>query len=718
MSRGARASEKEERTSGRNLRRQVLTWVGHWIIATVVLVVAVVLRIVATIGVEVGRPAHVDVWPVAADFQRALARISVTDIQVPITLAVAITICSGALAWRALAVGRALGRKPVFYRHVAVTVAGIGVIWVGTMAIGITSIWMILAAVAAYGTAVSWNLHRTDALRASSRDGGEGDEGWGEILGLARSRPGRPIQGEYTTKVPIRVGPGETLKDVEKAIPLMDAATGAIEGRSRLEREPGGRADAATVVLMHTDAFRQWRTWPGLSHPGGSIADGERTAYYDDGEDQQTWFVAGTDTDGQPRSAGHRGRMGMTRSGKSGDQSNEIAEVASRRDTVLVGSDSLKGPQGFGWANDARLLSLYADTETKAKTLFVAVNKLVVGRARRMAAAGYRDWSPEVYEQTGMAAVVWFLDEADSYIGTPQFSTLAKSSLSVGVFLSVALPRADTASMPALARFSIAAWKCYGVGDSYSMNFALTEATRNAGANPENWRTSYPGAHYLDTQPGVDPARYPVPCRSYRSNQQELAVEVLAARQGFTPAQFTPEDIADLGGAWALCQPHRAGEPDPEPAAKGATVAGTNGKTAQAAQQDVEDEDGEETYVIPTPPDDVGDLSGVNPRDPIRQPPGPVISWGQTKPRPKSPEEMAREFDRVLVEMHEAGIRAFTNADVMDRCTKWSPSWLSRRLSAVAEGETVSPPGLTIERIDPPEDGMRYRIISNESVNA
>lgn len=717
MTRGARASEKEERTSGRNLRRQVLTWVGHWIIATVVLVVAVVLRVVATSSVEIGTPAHVDSWPVLADIQRALARIAATDIEVPITLAVAITLCSGALAWRALAVGRALGRKPVFFRHVALTMGGIGAVWVGTMAIGLSLVWMILVAVAVYGTAVSWNLHRTDALRASSRDGGEGDEGWGEILGLARSRPGRPIQGEYTTKVPIRVGPGETLRDVEKAIPLMDAATGAIEGRSRLERVPGGRADAATIVMMHTDAFRQWRPWPGLSHPGGSIADGIRTAYYDDGEDQWYWLPAGTDREGQPRAAGHIGRMGMTRSGKSGDQANEIAEVASRRDAVLVGSDSLKGPQGFGWANRAGLLALYADTEAKANALFVAMNRLVAGRARRLDEAGFGDWSPEVYDAIGMPAVYWALDEADSYISNSKFSTLAKSSLSVGVFLSPALPRADSTSMPPLARMSIATWKCFGVGDSYSQNFALTETTRNAGANPENWKVQFPGAQYLDTAPGVDPARYPVPCRSWRSDKSELAAEVLEARKSFIPAQFTPEDIADLGGAWTLCQPHRVGEPNPEPAAKGATVAGTNGKTAQAAEQDISD--GEDEYVMPTPPPDVGDLSKIDPRKPNRRPAGPVVSWGSPKPAPRNPEEMAAEFDRVAAEMYAAGIREFSNKHFYSRCRMWSESWLSRRLSAVAEGDTVNPPGLTIERIDPPDaNGNRYRFVSNESVNA
>ncbi len=80
-----------------------------------------------------------------------------------------------------------------------------------------------------------------------------------------------------------------------------------------------------------------------------------------------------------------------------------------------------------------------------------------------------------------------------------------------------------------------------------------------------------------------------------------------------------------------------------------------------------------------------------------------------SKPRARTPEESVREFDAALVRMADRGVREFGNADVVrEMRLTVSESWISKRFSGLCDrGEHISPPGLTIERLD----GVRGRYL-------
>jgi hypothetical protein len=680
-----RSVDHERRDTGSRRRRGFATFVGHWTAAFLVFVLAAALRLIININGWLGG-----------------------DPTVPYVTVVAVTVCTLGLALRAGVVGRELGRKSVFYKHVQLTIVGAGaiVLWIAIWGFSVTRVLLVVLALGA--GALSWNMHRTDALRADPReeDGGR-DGGWGEIFGVPNSRVTNVRRTDHAVTATVVHGKGETYQQVAAALPKIESAAGAVAGRGRVVR--GERADTSEVTVMTSDPFTDWLFMSGLSHPGGSFADPITTSYFDTGEPERYWFPAGETAGGQYRAAHHRGRMGMTGSGKSGEAKIEIAEVLSRRDVVVLYTDPIKGEQGAGGL--LHFFTCFADTASKGKMLFRAVNALVLYRADLMGQHGYTDWSPEVYEKLGLPAVYYFIDEADQLINTDAFKSLATTARSVGVFLSVTLPRADSTAMPTTARYSLGAWKCFGVGDDYSAGFALTEDTRKAGAAPENWRVAIPGAHYHDTAPGVPPQMWAVPLRSYRVQHGQLAQWVADARAQFAPAQFTPEEIEILNrnGAYAACRPEarRAVTGAPPAPAQGADEDADDdlAHDAQGADDDNgegADMDDEDRIRVPESisKEDLADYAREDPRTPIKRTPGPDVEFDDGVPQAVSEEEMIAEFNRVVVEIANEGITVLRNRDLLDRCQIWHDWWVSRRLSRVCTGAAISPPGIRLERVE------------------
>ena len=698
----ARQREEVDNRRERTQRRGLSTFIGHWSAALLILLVGLGL------------------W----QFVEIQDDGTVTGL-----LAGVLAIAGLYLGERARVIGEELGRKPVFFRHVRLTLYVVFGVWFTLAVFGWSaSRGIVIVAVLAVG-AISWNLHRTDALRADPR-GNDDEDSWGKVFGIPKTRIGRIDRTEHATSVVLHHDGGETHHDVAAALPKIESAAGAVAGRGRVVK--GERADTSVLTIINDDPFDQWLHLPGLSNPGGSFADSFTTSYYDTGKWERYWFAAGLEANGMPRSACSRGRMGMTRSGKTGEAKNEVAEVASRRDVLILYADATKGEQGAG--DLLHFFTAYADTTSKAKLLFNAVKKLVQYRADLMGQHGFTDWTPEVYEKLGLAAIYYFIDEADELINTEVFKWLATKGLSTGVFLSVTLPRADHQSMPPTARYSLGAWKCFGTGDEYSAAFALTEATRKAGATPEDWRIQFPGAHYHDTAPGVPPQMYPVPLRSGRSDHRQLAAWVAEARATFTPAMLTAEEaqILDANGALTSCRPENrralmanpagviegeAGPAQPPADDDGAPAQGgpaqptphpqggaqpTPAEPDEGEEED-DDMDDDDELKVPQPedPQDRKTFAEVDPRAPVKAPPGADIGpLDSGKPKPRDPEAMAAEFDRVLRLIADTGAEVLRNRDLFDHSQMWSDTWVSRRLSAVCEGAVVAPPGLRLERIE------------------
>lgn len=467
----------------------------------------------------------------------------------------------------AVAVGIHRRRATFTVWHVAVTSFLWGSASMLTTLAGWSKVWGVIHFFGSMTVVLSWSLYRIDVFRAAAT--GQSNDGWGSFIGLARSRPKKVNFTDTHAEIVVEHGPGETGRDVASAAAKIESAIGAVPGGSTAV--PGERADTTKLSFEMADAFANWRNWPGLSHPGLSFVYPHRTAYYATGVDQWFSFAATTGyvspvvPDFVSEMDTFIGAAGMTGSGKSGFLNNEAAESLSRCDAIVCWADREKFLQNVGWC--ASMLGMAAD-ETNTKQFVRALRELARYRVALFGQAALdaidddgavadmgRKWSPELARETGEAAVLAIIDEADTIIQSTLWEWMAKRARSLGIFLLPATPRASTAEVPAIFRASIGCWKTFAVGDNYSQGFTLSQETEDAGADPTKFRE--PGMHYLDRAPGVDRRMYPVKSREYRSHTKILRSAVQAARAEMPngPATFSRGAIEAMGDAYWECHP-------------------------------------------------------------------------------------------------------------------------------------------------------------------
>lgn len=474
-------------------------------------------------------------------------------------------VCGAGTAVIAVGIGVHRRRASFVVWHVALTAFTWGSASMLTTLAGWTKVWAVIHFFGSLMIALSWALYRIDVFRAAAT--GASPDGWGSFIGLARSRPKKIDVTDTHVFVEVEHGPGETGRDVASAAAKIESAIGAVPGGSTAT--PGERADTTQLAFEMADAFANWRNWPGLSHPGLSFVHPFRTAYYATGVDQWFAFAAtvGYTSPVVPNFVSEMdtfvGAAGMTGSGKSGFLNNACAEGLSRVDAIVCWLDREKFLQNVGWA--ASMLGLAAD-ETNSKEFGRALRELARYRVALFGQAALdavsadgevpdigRKWSPELARETGEAAVLAIVDEADTSIQSTTWEWLAKRGRSLGIFIIAATPRASTAEVPAVVRSSIGAWKTFAVGDNYSGGFTISQETEDAGADPTKFRE--PGMHYLDRAPGVDRRMYPVKAREFKSHTKALRAEVQAARAKFNPAVFSPGAIEAMGDFYWQCHP-------------------------------------------------------------------------------------------------------------------------------------------------------------------
>jgi hypothetical protein len=516
-----------------------------------------------------------------------------------------------------------------------------------------------------------------------------------------------------------------------------------IRGRSSIVAE-GDHGGQSRIRLVHTDPHKTWRVWPGLSHPGGSYSHPLRTSYYSTGEVQWYSFVRtpeGLRSKIAPnfRSPNDvfKGSQGMTGAGKSGEAAIELAEVFSRTNVVVVYVDTAKLMQNAAWCLD--FCSLAAGSRPASGALFKGLRRLGELRSRILGEAGHRTFTDRACEELGLPWVHIFADEFDVAKQGADVEWLATKGRSLGFRLSFTLPRAVGDKMSTDVRAAIGMWAQFGISQDYDKAFVLSKETMEAGAAPEQFGATVPGAHYLDKAPGIDPKMYAIDCRSYQTREDyaDLRRAVEAARATFTPADFTDQEYETLGDVAEFCRPSvvrgaRMGMDDDHEVplhlrtkTPGQVLSSPPARNLQdTINLNDEDDDGEDddmttspaladAYEKAAPFDHAGILRTLadmdihelpDPERPIKQ-----LPLGQTgsrlvfdKPRAGSPQDTVREFDAALVRLAERGVREFGNGDVIKEMRVVpSESWISKRFRGLCDdGEHISPPGLTVERIE------------------
>lgn len=583
------------------------------------------------------------------------------------------------------------------------------------------------------GVALSWLLYRIDAFRAATGEK-EGDDSSG-LAGLVKWPKGAKIRqdtidgDEFSVTAEVD-HEGIPIKQLRSSLEALEEQPGIIRGRSSIVG--GDRGGRSTIRLVHTDPHSVWRTWPGLTHPGGLYHEPISTSYYSTGAKQWYSFVRTPDgyrssfaPDFRSPNGTFKGSQGMTSSGKSGDAAIELAEVFSRSDVQVIYIDVAKLLQNAGWCLD--FVSLAAANRRASADLFAGLRRLGEYRTRVLGEAGIRDFSHEAVERTGLSWLHIFADEFDVASQGANMTWLATKGRSLGMRFSFTLPRAHGGALDTDIRGAVGMWTQFGINQDYDKGFALSDETIAAGAAPEQFGTDVPGAHYLDGAPGVDRKLYALDCRTYQTREDygDLRRAVEAARATFTPMTFTPGEIAALGPVAELCKPSvvRAGHLgqddapiesyDPAAPAEADSTAApaaiTKGEPMDLLRSKFDTDDlkldpATQAMLDDLPDTDVSDLErefgNLDPRRPSPDSTPDLFTLGEgDKPKVGKAEGIA-DMKAALIRMAARGVREFTTDVLRDEMTvAMRAGDISEYFTSLTKDTTLNPPGLVIERL-------------------
>lgn len=627
--------------------------------------------------------------------------------------------------------------------------------WLGFLDLVTFPAWMVLVYyVGAIAIALSWLVYRIDAFRAATGANEVADAtGMAAVFAKLKGAKvnAKTIEVDDTAVTFKLDHEGIPVSQVRSQLASLEEHSEIVRGRSSVVADTNG--GQSTVRFVHTDPHGdgRWRIWPGLSHPGGSYTDPIRTSYYSTGEMQWYSFVRTPDgyrskvaPDFASPNDSFKGGQGATGSGKSGGSAIEIAEVASRRNVVIVYVDPAKLMQNAAWCLD--MCRLAAGSPDASRILFNGLRRLGEWRANKLGELGYRNFTDEVFDATGIPWVHIYADEFDVATQNAAMDWLATKGRSLGFRISFTLPRAVGTKLSTDIRAAVGMWEQYGITQDYDKGFVLSEETIAAGANPEAFGITLPGVHYLDRAPGVDPKKYAIDCRTYQTRQDyaDLRRAVETARATFTPADFTAEEYEVLGEVAEHCKPsvirngHLGTGKKPRLAGAAPMVIGATHQAGDLLErvnhneedeeldmqqtlsfEDLEDDEAAFMARLGIEPEDLIDtdtdaeqreFGPIDPRQPIPQTVivGADADFEPDKPRATSTEQMNAELDAAIIRMAARGVQEFGSDDMRrELAVEMDPPRMSQRLSDLHNDAALNPPGVKLERLK----RGRFRIV-------
>lgn len=515
---GSAAAEREHHRT--NLWAQAARFVGLYLSPVLGLLVAWILHIwVMGIDLHWG-PIDVERrTPAAAPF-------------VAVALITAATIGLSVMGWSMID-----HRKTVLRAALAGSIATVGILFAINLGAGPTYWWGPLFIVCCWAVAVVWSINRLDVAR-NDKTGTESEQGDSLLdkLGiskLTRFKPkvihdddGEPVRIEAT----VQHAPGETVKVVQEGMETIESAAAAPPGMSTAIGDPD-RADRSNVTIMLTNPFKKNLPVGPLTAPGGSIADWASVADYADGKPA---FVTTAPGKHMP-SATSYGLVGMTRSGKTGTETQLLTEWGSRIDWACLYLNQAKGLQ------DIRPLLPIIEAAVIAEDGEAGLGEYVIALQQAKAIMAYRQqelarfavsaWSPRCADlnpdrrptrlgahgkRMSMEPMPFFtvhVGEADAILNSGRAAEdsvyVASKGLSLGTNTGWSLQRPDWKAMPTGLRANIGLWFVHGMNSTDDEDFILDKAVRDAGASPGKWQQRRPGQHFM-TGPGIDESRFPV----------------------------------------------------------------------------------------------------------------------------------------------------------------------------------------------------------------
>ncbi|MGW3321123.1 plasmid transfer protein TraB [Streptomyces virginiae] len=396
--------------------------------------------------------------------------------------------------------------------------------------------------------AASWNIRKVMRVNV---DGTTGEKAATETGLLAKSigkaklaLRGEPKVEPNKVTAPYKItAPGElTNEEISRRLQHIAGELGISPNAIRIRTDPDD-ASRGEFVFVPKDMLVDGAAWPGPSSMGGSITEPIHVGIYEDGAPEIFWFPADPATG---RNGTHFGAFGMNGSAKSTGMTFAMMEVLTRRDAIVWATDPSKGMQTF------KPLLPYLDwaemTEAGGNAMIAALTQVITARADELGRHGYKNWTPEAFEQLAMPyMVVWIEEAARFFRNGTEMEGLVMEARSAGISVIVSLQRPSATSMPTDVREQLGGVICFGVKGSTTADMALPDDVRDAGARPEAWENRKPGYNYL-VAPGVDEDRYASPARTWTPVPDDIISDTLA-QAPHTPAG--PTTTIAAGSAYA-----------------------------------------------------------------------------------------------------------------------------------------------------------------------
>lgn len=565
--------------------------------------------------------------------------------------------------------------------HATVTTgAASTLLLLGTVTNPVNPAFLSVWAIGGVTFAAGWNIRQGLRINPDAQNGAQKSLEQGVLtkaIGAAKvSLRGKPQVEPNKVTAPLQLAPGEvTTDELGNRIKHIAGELGVPPTAIRIQPDPD-RGDRATLVVVPQDMLKHPTDWPGPSSPGGSIIEAIHIGVYEDGAPAVLWFPAGLG-----RNATHFLTAGMNGSGKSAGQSVAITEALTRRDVVVWAIDPSKGMQTF--APFLPYLDWVEMTLSGGEAMIEALTSVITARANTMGQHGFKNWTPEVYDQLGMPyMIVWIEEAAKFFRNGTEMEGLVMEARSAGISVIVSLQRPSSTSMPTDVREQLGGALVFGVKGSTTADMALPDDVRDAGARPEAWENRRPGYAYL-VAPGVDEDRYPTPLRTYRIDDDAITGALAIT----TRTTLDPVTAAAAGEAYANRTIYDADTPltstDTREAA--AMPGPDDADEALLASVDRAIRDGEDD---PTPDPDV---------DPTREIPAPTQTWTFGTASPTSTSNDGITTEQAIANVHALldhfrnegletiGPRDFKPYLGRDGHIGRSRAWLSPLLSDLAE---------------------------------
>ncbi|MFH8387724.1 sporulation protein SsgA [Kitasatospora sp. NPDC018058] len=378
--------------------------------------------------------------------------------------------------------------------------------------------------------ALSWNLRRLRGVDDAT-PGADRNESLLAKVGLARAKLGAAKVEPNRVTVPYALPAGElTNSDVSKALDKLASGLDVPPGSIRVQPDPDS-ARKGHLVIVPEDMLKTPTVWPGPSAPGESVAVPLRIGVYDDGAPLLLPLLE----------AIHLLVMGMTGSGKTEGALDVLLELFTRRDVVVWLSDAAKSGQDFGPVLDA--FGWVALDTPSTMAMAAAVQAVIPARTKWLRDHQYRAWESAAAEvqtdpahscQRGRACgcpgmpylLAWWEEAAKTLreMGDDAFTGMAQEARSAGVSIVISMQRASGYQISTDTRASLPGVLCFGVkGDD--AQFALSEDTLGAGANPAAWANKRKGYVYAEAA-GIDEDRHANPARTFWTGGDALYAQI------------------------------------------------------------------------------------------------------------------------------------------------------------------------------------------------